>query len=313
MPGPRTGLLFPGQGSQAVGMGKELAERFPAAREVFQAADDALGFGLTKVMWEGPDEELTLTRNAQPALLVHSAAAWAALREADLDVVCAAGHSLGEFSAYHAAGSLAFADAVRLVRRRGELMYESGTRRPGGMAAVLGLDDAVIEGVCHEASAEGSVVVAANFNSPGQVVVSGDRDAVERASALLVSAGAKKVVGLNVSGAFHSPLMQPAADGLREALEGVEFRDPAFPVVSNVTAAPVSHADEARTLLVEQLTSAVRWTDVVRTMLGLGAERFLEVGTGNVLTGMLKRIDRAAAGLGTALGTADQVEAFLNG
>ena len=310
--GERTGLLFPGQGSQAVGMGKDLAERFPEAREVFQAADDALGFGLSRLMWEGPEEELTLTRNAQPALLAHSAAVWAVLRQSDVEIVCAAGHSLGEFSAYHAAGSLGLADALRTVRRRGELMFESGRARPGTMAAVLGLDDDVVEGVCSEASTETSVVVPANFNSPGQVVVSGDVEAVERASSLLISAGAKKVQQLNVSGAFHSPLMAVAEAGLAGELDGAEFRDPAFPIISNVTATPISDAGEARRLLIEQLTSAVRWTASVRTMLQLGATRFLEVGTGKVLTGMLKRIDPAAAGRGTALGTVEQIEAFLS-
>lgn len=310
----RIGLLFPGQGSQAVGMGRDLAERFPQARETFQEADDALGFPLSRLMWDGPDDELTLTVNAQPALLTHSAAVWRVLAAQELDVVCAAGHSLGEFSAYCAAGSLDFADAVRTVRRRGELMLESGRARPGTMAAVLGLDDEVVEGVCAEASTgEESVAVAANFNAPGQVVVSGDVDAVERASALLVSAGAKKVTALNVSGAFHSPLMRVAEAGLRAQLDAVAFRDPAFPVVSNVTASPVTDAAEAQRLLVEQLTSAVRWTACVRTMLGLGVERFVEVGSGKVLTTMLKRIDKAAEGRGTPVGTADQVEAFLNG
>lgn len=307
----RIGLLFPGQGSQAVGMGRDLAERFPEARAAFQEADDALGFALSTLMWEGPDDELTRTRNAQPALLVHSAAVWRVLSAAGLDVVCAAGHSLGEFSAYHAAGSLSFADAVRTVRRRGELMWDAGQARPGTMAAVLGLDDEVIEGVCAGASAEGSVVVPANFNSPGQVVVSGDVDAVERAGGLLVSAGAKKVQALNVSGAFHSPLMAVAEAGLRAQLEGAPFAPPAFPVVSNVTASPVTDADEARVLLVQQLTSAVRWTGCVRTMLQLGVERFVEVGPGKVLTGMLKRIDKAAEGRGTALGTAEALEAFI--
>ena len=313
MTGERIGLLFPGQGSQAVGMGRDLAERWPEARAVWEAADEALGFGLSRLCWEGPEEELTLTRNAQPALLAHSAAAWAVLRGAGVDVVCAAGHSLGEFSAYHAAGSLELADALRTVRRRGELMYESGLQRPGAMAAVLGLDDDVVEGVCGEASTEESVVVAANFNTPGQVVVSGDVDAVERASGLLVSAGAKKVQRLNVSGAFHSPLMAVAAPGLAEQLDAAEFRDPAFPIVSNVTASTISEAGEARLMLVEQLTSAVRWTASVRTMLGLGVTRFLEVGTGKVLTGMLKRIDPAAGGMGVALGTAEGIEAFLGG
>jgi [acyl-carrier-protein] S-malonyltransferase len=312
MAGERIALLFPGQGSQAVGMGKDLAERFPAARAVFEQADEALGFALSKLMWEGPAEELTLTANAQPALLTHSAAVWAVLKEAELDIVCAAGHSLGEFSAYHAAGSLSFADAVRTVRRRGELMLESGNARPGTMAAVLGLDDEVVEGVCREASAEDSVVVPANFNTPGQVVISGDVSAVERAGPMLVSAGARKVQPLTVSGAFHSPLMRVAEAGLQAQLESVEFRDPAFAVISNVTAHAVTEASEARTLLVDQLTSPVRWAQSVQTMLQMGAERFLEVGAGKVLVGMLKRIDPAAAGLGTAVGTAEAIDQLMS-
>lgn len=307
----RIGLLLPGQGSQAVGMGKELAERFPEARDTFAEADEALGFALSRLCWEGPDDELMLTRNAQPALLTHSAAVWRVLRKHGVDATVAAGHSLGEFSAYFAAGSLEFADAVRTVRRRGELMFEAGEARPGTMAAVLGMDDALVEGICADASGAGSVVVAANFNSPGQVVVSGDVDAVERASALLVSAGAKKVTALNVSGAFHSPLMSPAEEALQAHLEAVDFGAPAFPVVSNVTASPVSDPAEARLLLVRQLTSTVRWTDSVRTMLQMGVTRFLEVGPGKVLTGMLKRIDRAAEGRGTPLGTAEAIEAYL--
>jgi [acyl-carrier-protein] S-malonyltransferase len=313
MGGERIALLFPGQGSQAVGMGQDLAERFPAARAVFQEADDALGFALSRLMWEGPAEELTLTANAQPALLTHSAAVWAVLKEADLDVVCAGGHSLGEFSAYHTAGSISFADAVRTVRRRGELMLQGGTARPGTMAAVLGLDDEVVEGVCREASTDESIVVLANFNTPGQVVVSGDAAAVERAAPMLVSAGARKVQPLAVSGAFHSPLMKVAEAGLQAQLESIEFRDPAFPVISNVTAHAVTEAGEARNLLVDQLTSAVRWSQSVQTMLQMGAERFLEVGAGKVLTGMLKRIDRAAEGRGVAVGTADAIEGLMNG
>jgi [acyl-carrier-protein] S-malonyltransferase len=226
-------------------------------------------------------------------------------------VVCAAGHSLGEFSAYHAAGSLELASALRTVRRRGELMFEGGQKRPGTMAAVLGLDDDVVEGVCREASAEGSVVVPANFNTPGQVVVSGDVEAVQRAGSMLMDAGAKKVQPLNVSGAFHSPLMAVAEEGLQAQLDAAEFRDPVFPVVSNVTAHAVSNAADARRLLVEQLTSAVRWSYSVRTMLELGVTRFLEVGTGKVLTGMLKRIDPTAAGMGAPLGTPEQVRAFV--
>jgi [acyl-carrier-protein] S-malonyltransferase len=312
MAAERIALLFPGQGSQSVGMGRDLAERFPAARAVYEEADDVLGTALSRLCWEGPEDELTLTVNAQPALFVHAAAVWALARDAGLDVVCAAGHSLGEFSAWHAAGSLTFADALRTVRHRGELMLRSGRERPGTMAAVLGLDDAVVEGVCREASGDGSVVVPANFNTPGQVVVSGDAEAVARAAPMLVAAGARKVQPLAVSGAFHSPLMRVAEEGLRAALAGVRFDPPRFPVVSNVTARPVDDPVEGASLLVEQLTSPVRWAESVRTMLELGAERFLELGPGRVLVGMLKRIDPAADGRGTALGTADAVEKLLN-
>jgi [acyl-carrier-protein] S-malonyltransferase len=311
--GERIALLFPGQGSQAVGMGRDLAERYPAARALYEEADDVLGTAFSRLCWDGPAGELTLTVNAQPALLIHSAAVWAVLRDAGLDVVCAAGHSLGEFSAWHAAGSLGFADAVRTVRRRGELMLESGRARPGTMAAVLGLDDSIVEGVCRDASAEGSVVVPANFNTPGQVVISGDVDAVERAGPMLVSAGARKVQPLAVSGAFHSPLMAVAEQGLRERLEDVDFRAPAFAVISNVTAQPVTDPLDARRLLVEQLTSPVRWSESVATMLQMGAERFIEVGAGRVLVRMLRRIDPAADGRGTAVGTADAIETLFNG
>jgi [acyl-carrier-protein] S-malonyltransferase len=306
----RVGLLFPGQGSQFVGMGRDLAEEFPEARAAFQEADEALGSSLSELCWSGPEEELTLTVNAQPAILTHSVAAWRVLSKAHPHAVVAAGHSLGEFSAYVAAGALDFADAVRVVRRRGELMYRSGTERPGSMAAVIGLDDAVIEQVCAEASAGGEgVVVAANFNAPGQVVVSGDVTALHRAEAALKAAGAKRVLPLNVSGAFHSPLMTVAEPGLREALETVTMRDPSFPVVSNVTGQPVSDAELARRLLVDQLTSAVRWVASVEAMKAAGVEEFREVGPGSVLTGLLKRIDRSAAG--RSLGTVAELQNFL--
>jgi [acyl-carrier-protein] S-malonyltransferase len=310
--GERIGLLFPGQGSQAVGMGRDLAERSPRVRELYERADERLGYSLSRICWEGPEDQLTLTQNAQPALLVHSAAVWEMIRDAELDVVAAAGHSLGEFSAYTAAGTFSFEDAVETVHLRGALMFVAGRQRPGTMAAVLGLDDAVVEQVCREASAgEDEVAVAANFNAPGQTVISGDAAAVERASALAVGAGAKKVTGLKVSGAFHSPLMNAAERGLEEHLDAVAMKDPAFPVISNVSTSPVSGIVEARALLIEQLTSPVRWTACVRTLLGLGATQFLEVGTGKVLTGMLKRIDRAAEGRGTPLGTAEQIDAYL--
>ncbi len=304
-------LLCPGQGSQFVGMGRDLAADFPVARATFEEADDALGFALSKLCWEGPEDELTLTVNAQPAILVHTVAVWRVLaEERPLAVAMAAGHSLGEFSAHVAAGTFSFADAVRTVRTRGELMFGSGTARPGSMAAVLGLDDAAAEEVCQRASsASGGVVVPANYNSPGQVVISGDVDAVRAAEGLASEAGAKRVVPLNVSGAFHSPLMEVAVPGLEDALAKVEFADPAFPIVSNVTAEPVGEASAARDLLLRQLTAPVRWVASIRAMRDLGIESFVEVGPGNVLTGLLRRIDRTATG--RALGTSEQLKGYL--
>jgi [acyl-carrier-protein] S-malonyltransferase len=305
------GLLFPGQGAQFVGMGRDLAERFPVARDVFERADEALGYSLSSLCWEGPADELLLTRNTQPAILVHSVAVWRLLEGRGLSIRLAAGHSLGEFSAYVAAGAIDFDDAVRTVRRRGELMFASGEERPGTMAAVLGLEDEVIERVCNQASSAGEgVVVAANFNAPGQIVISGDRAAVERASTLAAEIGAKRIIPLSVSGAFHSPLMVVAESGLDAQLRSVTLRHPKFPVVSNVTAQPVSDPAKARALLVQQLTSPVRWVATTRTMLDGGISRFLELGPGNVLSGLVKRVDRTA--VSRALGTADQLETFLS-
>jgi [acyl-carrier-protein] S-malonyltransferase len=301
-------LLFPGQGSQKPGMGKDLAEAYPAARAVFERADEALGTSLSKLCFEGPAEELTLTHNAQPALLTHGAAAWAATRDVvGASVVAAAGHSLGEFTAYHAANSLSLEDAVRLVRRRGELMYESGVKRPGAMAAILGETNRTIEELCADASREAGLVVPANYNCPGQLVISGEEAGVERAMALCKEAGAKRAIRLNVSGAFHSPLMESASEGLAKALDEASFGDPHFAVYANVNGEPVTQASRGKQLLLEQLSKPVRWTDEIRAM----AERyanalFVEMGPGNVLAGLVKKI---APSVKTATcGTAAEVE-----
>jgi [acyl-carrier-protein] S-malonyltransferase len=289
-------------------MGRDLVAASDIARRTFEEADDVLGFALSTLCFDGPEPTLTATSNAQPAILAHSVAVLRALAGRLPDVACAAGHSLGEFSAYVAAGSLSFADALRTVRRRGELMQRSGADRPGGMAALLGLDDAAVEEVCARASELGGSCVAANYNAPGQLVISGDVAAVERALGLAREAGAKRAIPLNVSGAFHSPLMEVAEPGLRVQLDTVALAPPAFPVVSNVTARPVHDPVEARRLLLTQLTSPVRWTECVRTMHGMGVASFLEIGPGNVLSGLLRRIERSAGA--RALGTADDVLAF---
>jgi [acyl-carrier-protein] S-malonyltransferase len=273
-------------------MGRELARALPAARALFDEADDVLGTALSRLMWEGPEEELTLTRNAQPAILVHSVAAHAALRDRLGEVAMAAGHSLGEFSAHVAAGTLRFADALRAVRLRGELMYEAGVKRPGTMAAVLGLSDDALRAAC--AAVTDGICVPANFNTEGQVVISGDRVGVEAGMERAREAGAKKVTELKVSGAFHSPLMEPAQEGLAAHLAGVPFADPVFPVVSNVTAAAVRSGGEARALLVRQLTAPVLWSASVAAMVAAGADRFLELGPGGVLCGLNKRNAKGA-------------------
>lgn len=300
-------LLCPGQGSQKVGMGRDLAERFPAARDVFAAVDEALGVSLSRLMWEGPEDELTLTHNAQPAILVHTAAVLAALGDRIDGVVAAAGHSLGEYSAYVAAGTLRVEEAARLVRRRGELMLEAGRARPGAMAAVLGLPSTEVEAACMAASTDGGVAVAANLNAPDQTVISGDPAAVERAGAGCRERGAKRVLPLKVSGAFHSPLMAPAVDGLRDALNAASFMAPRFPVIANASAEPVRTGTDATRLLLDQLTAPVRWVACVEAAARLAPDAvFVEVGPGTVLSGLARRIVPSATV--TALGTADDVE-----
>jgi [acyl-carrier-protein] S-malonyltransferase len=289
--GMRAAFLFPGQGSQYVGMGRDLHEAYPASRSVFERANEALGMDLSRLCFEGPETELTKTVHAQPAILTHSIAAWAVVDGDGLRPYRVAGHSVGEYAALVAAGVLAFEDAVRLVRRRGELMYRAGVDHPGTMSAVLGLDGDRVAEVCARASAAGPVQVA-NLNSPDQTVVSGSVPGVEEAERLAREAGAKKVVRLEVSGAFHSVLMTDAQEGLRKALSEAPFSTPGVPVVVNVDARPVTDAGELRRSLDRQLTSPVRWVDSVRSLLGDGCDVFVEIGPGRVLSGLLRRIDR---------------------
>ena len=273
-------------------MGRDLVQAFPAAKAVFEQADAALGTDLSRLCFEGSAEELTRTQNAQPALLTHGAAVWAATRDVlGANVVAAAGHSLGEFTAYHAAESLSLGDAVRVVRRRGDLMYECGVRKPGAMAAILGQTNRSIEAICLEATRDAALVVPANYNGPEQTVVSGEEAGVERAMSLCKAAGAKRAIRLNVSGAFHSPLMESAAGGLAEALDNVSFDNPHFAVYANVNGEAVLEATRAKQLLLQQLSQPVRWTDdVVAITKRFPAALFVEMGPGSVLTGLVKKI-----------------------
>ena len=304
-------LLFPGQGSQKPGMARDLADAFPAARATLDAVDRALDAPLSRLMFEGPADELTLTHNAQPALLAHGAAVWAVLRDRlTPHVRAAAGHSLGEFTAYHAAGALSVEHAAGLVRERGRLMLAAGQEAPGAMAAVLGSTSEPLDAICERASAEAGPVVPANYNDAEQTVVSGTVAGVERAMELAKAAGAKLAKRLQVSGAFHSPLMAGAASGLHRAIESAELSSPAFPVYSNVTAQPVTLATDARDLLLRQLTSPVRWLDVVKALAtAYPGAVFLELGPGNVLTKLAPRI---VAGIDArTCGTAADVESIL--
>ncbi|MGC8780213.1 MAG: ACP S-malonyltransferase [Anaerolineae bacterium] len=289
----RTAYLFPGQGSQAVGMGLALAQHYPAARETFAEADAILGFDLARLCFEGPAETLTATRNAQPAILTTSIAALRILQQERPDLpppTCVAGHSLGEYSALVAAGSLAFADAVRLTRARGELMAMAGERRPGSMAAILKLDDEQVAAICTQAAAaSGDVVQVANYNSPGQVVISGGTAGVNAAAAAAKTAGGR-VIPLAVSIAAHSALMAPAVEPFAERVAATPFVAPTIPIIGNVRAEPLTTVEEIRAELVAQLTSSVRWTASIRAMIAAGVTRFVEIGPGNVLTGLVKRI-----------------------
>ena len=292
-------------------MGKDLADAFPVARGVFGEVDAALGADLSRLCFDGPADELTLTRNAQPALFAHGAAVWALTKDAlRPHVRAAAGHSLGEFTAYHAADAVSLPGAAKLVRRRGELMYETGTSRPGTMAAILGTTNAPIDEICQRATRDAGLVVPANFNTDEQVVISGEIAGVERAMELAKDAGAKRTIKLPVSGAFHSPLMEPAVVGLTDAIATSAFTDPVYPVYSNVTADASTTAVDAKDLLLRQLTSPVRWSAEIRNI----AKRFhdalyVEMGPGNVLSGLMGRLVKGARTL--SCGTVPDVEKLL--
>ena len=286
-------FVFPGQGSQAVGMGRDLAQAFPAARQVFEQADEILGCPLASLAWAGPEAELNDTLNTQPALLVHSAAVLAVLAEQfpGLHPAFVAGHSMGELSALLACSALPFPEALKLVRRRGELMKQAGEVNPGGMAAVLGADISTLDRICAEASASGEVVQVANDNCPGQVVISGAKPALERAIQLAGQAGIRRIRPLAVSIAAHSPLMAQSQDAFSQAVQHAPFTDPHVPLVGNVSALPLTTAAEIREDLKAQLTSRVRWTETVQEMAARGITTFLELGSGSVLAGLIKRID----------------------
>lgn len=307
-------FVFPGQGSQVVGMGKQLADRFPASRSVFDEVDDALGENLSGMIFAGDQDTLTLTENAQPALMAVSLAALQALRHSsgrtlpDL-AAYVAGHSLGEYSALAASGAISVADAARLLRQRGRAMQDAVPVGVGAMAALLGLDIDAAARVAEQA-AEGEVCVAANDNASGQVVVSGHKAAIERALGIAAKAGAKRSVLLPVSAPFHCPLMQPAADVMEAALAEVTISRPALPLVANVTASAVMEPEEIRRLLVAQVTGAVRWRESVLYMQKNGVDTLVEVGAGKVLAGLARRIDRAL--IASAVGTPDEVDAFAN-
>jgi [acyl-carrier-protein] S-malonyltransferase len=301
-------LLFPGQGSQKPGMGKDLSDAFPVARGVFGEVDAAIGADISRLCFEGPAEELTATRNAQPALFAHGAAVWALLKDAlRPHVRAAAGHSLGEFTAYHAADAVSLPGAARLVRRRGELMFETGTARPGTMAAILGTTSTPIDEICQRATKDAGLVVPANYNTDEQTVISGEISGVERAMELAKEAGAKRTVKLPVSGAFHSPLMEPAVVGLTDAIATSAFTDPVVPVFSNVTSNASTTAVDAKELLLRQLTSPVRWSAEIRNIAARYPDAlYVEMGPSSVLGGLMGRLVKGARSF--ACGTVTDVE-----
>ena len=310
----KTALLFPGQGAQAVGMGKDLASVFPRAKAVFEQADKALGFALSRTCFEGPDTELNRTDVSQPAILAHSWAVVEVLKEHEKgqqllnSAVAVAGLSLGEYSALAAAGAIAWEDALRLVRARGRYMQEACDAAPSTMASILGMERASLEEVCKQASTKG-VCVLANINSAEQIAIAGTKEAIAYACELAKAAGAKRCIELSVAGAFHSPLMEPARERLAAEIDAVAFADPRLPVVANVTAKPVTTAGEAKRLLVAQLTAPVLWADSMQLLVNDNFSDFYELGPGTVLAGLLKRVAKEANKV--SLGTAESLSLFL--
>ncbi|MBN8207442.1 ACP S-malonyltransferase [Bacillus sp. NTK071] len=291
----KTAFLFPGQGSQAVGMGQAFMEAYSVSKDVFTEADNRLDYELTKLIMNGPIETLTRTENTQPALVTASVAVLEALREKGITADYTAGHSLGEYSALVASGALSFSDAVFAVRNRGLYMEEAVPSGEGAMAAIMGMEREALQQVVDDVSASTATVQLANLNSPGQIVISGAKEGVEKASEVAKEKGARRVIPLQVSGPFHSSLMKPAADKLSSILEGIEIKDASIPVIANVTAEPSTSAEEIHDHLLKQIYSPVLWEDTVRKLMDLGVDTFIEVGPGNVLSGLVKKVNRRAS------------------